>query len=115
MLNCNIENAGLETLIVRMRCPAYRANRLFRALYAALSLEWACRQIKDDTSKPVELPQLDTLTEDELKECASFMYWLCSSIDVERYPRTFAFCFALFVVLVEETNLRSPTEAVTIH
>jgi hypothetical protein len=115
MLNCDVEDAGLETLLAGLKHPAYCGNGLFKALYAALSLEWVSRQTKDDSPKPVELPKLGTLTDEQLKECAGFLYGFCCLMDAGQYPRTFAFSFALFAVLIEEIDARSPAEGATLH
>jgi hypothetical protein len=116
MIDVDIEDDGLDVLLVGLDHPAHRENALFKQLGAALALEWACRQSGETSRKPVALPALETLSDNELRQAAGFLYGLCVQIDAGRYPRTFAFCFAVFAVLVEEINLRSPVPAgVTVH
>jgi hypothetical protein len=116
MIDVDIEDDGIDVLLVGLDHPAHRQNPLFKQLGAALALEWACRKTNETTRKPVALPRLETLSDTQLRQAAGFLYGLCVQIDVDRYPRTFAFCFALFAVLVEEINLRAPAPAgVTVH
>ena len=116
MLNVDIEDDGIDVLLVGLDHPPHRENALFKQLSAALALERACRQSGDTSKKPVALPGVETLSDGELRSAAGFLYGLCCQVDVDRYPRTFAFCFALFAVLAEEINLRSPVPAgVTVH
>lgn len=116
MLNCDVEEDGLKVLLVGLDHRANRENPLFKHLGVALALEWACRQTGEMNEKPIALPGLDTLSDHDLRQAAGFFYGLCCQIDVDRYPKTFAFCFALFRVLAEEIDLRSPVPAgVTVH
>jgi hypothetical protein len=114
MFKADVEDEGLDILLIGLKHPAFHGNSLMKALYAALALEWTCRQTEETSEKAVELPQLDKLSDDELKESIGFLYGLCCSIDVGHYRKTFAFCFALLRVLLEEIELRS-TNGMTVH
>jgi hypothetical protein len=116
MIDVDIKDDGIDVLLVGLDHPSHRESPLFKQLGAALALEWACRETGDTTRKPIALPRLETLSHAELRQAAGFLYGLCCQVDVDRYPRTFALCFALFAVLMDEINLRAPVPAgVTVH
>ena len=114
-INVDIEDAGLDVLLIGLKHSAYGSNPLFKQLYVALSLEWASRQTNETSQKAVELPGVGALTDTELREAAGFLYGLCCAVDVEQYQKTFRFCFTLLMGLLEEINLRAPEHAETIH
>lgn len=123
-IKCNLEPQGLDTLIVGLKFPAYRENKLMKTLYVALSLEWACRQggvdvasdspfSDPDAPKAIALPFIGDLTDMELHESAGFFDAFCNSMTHQEthqlYPRTFQFCTEMLAVVVEEMDKRTPS------
>lgn len=106
MLNCDMENEGLDALLVGLKFPAYKENPFFKELYKALSIEWASRKAGESNLQQIELP-LSSLSVRELKEAAGFMYGLACSLTLPDYLKTFGFCFIVLQGLGEEIEFRS--------
>src|SRR5690348_10295672 len=118
-IRCDLEPEGLETLLVGLRFPAYADNRLFKALYVALTIEWMSRETKDYGAKAVALTFIGELTDVELHEAGGLFDGLCGAMTRDeshkQYPRTFAFCTDILDVVVQEMTKRPASAQMTLQ
>lgn len=113
-IRINVEDAGLDILLIALRFPAFADNRLVRTLYAVLSLEWVNRQTTGEKGKPIELPRILDATDQELLELAGLMHGVCLIIDPAEFLDSFAFCSAFLQIAAAELESRE-TISETVH
>src|SRR5262245_39448897 len=91
-MRIDIEDDGLQALLVGLNNPSLLDNRLCRKLHSALSLEWTCRRAAEANTDILEIDGRNA-TEAELKMIAGLLYGFSIKIDCGKYPKTFWFCF----------------------